>query len=418
MSTSEHDDTQYLRHLADLGERRAIVAHTPIFTRTGIKLVDSGTTLDRAVVERLMQHRLLPTLDDCLSIEGMLSPGGVRRAAEDLLRDDEAFLVLLPNDQVRQEILHAFDLLPLGPKLAFKLTVMKEERPELWAHSLQVALVATALAMAERESMSDLMDAALAGLTHDLGLLHIAPQVLAEGAAMDEAHRHHMYSHPVLAKFMLARLPQVPGRVVEAVAEHHEREDGSGYPRGIRARQISPLGELVAAAELVATVLVSHTVLPVAKRLSIVLRLNRHKLAPRYVDHLVRLADKAPPQVAKAAPKNLGASLALMVRMAEAIDAWHTLRGNDASHLATLLDERIDDLERGLADAGIDLRRWTTISADLEGNPSARAELLVLATEGGWQLDALIQELRRRRAAETAAVPGVDAWLELVGRQD
>lgn len=412
------DDAQYLRHVTDLGERRPVVAHTAVFTRNGVKLIDSGTAVDRRLFERLAQHHLLPPIDECLSVEGAVTADEVKQGVSDLLDADPAFGALLPGEVLRREVLHAFEHLPLAPQLAFKLTVAREQRPELWLHSLQVALVAAVLAAAERVSVNDIVDAALAGLSHDLGLLHIAPEVLAEGAAMSDEHRRHLYSHPLIAKLMLSRMPRIDASVVNAVAEHHEREDGSGYPRGIRGRQIEPLGQLLAVAELVGTVLAGRSALPVAKRLSIVLRLNRHKLAPRFSAQLVRLAEQAPLQLAGPAPKDVGASLAMLVRLAEAIEGWRAVRTGGGGALESLMDERMNDLERCLAGAGIDLHNWTTITADLDDDAQARSELQVLAAEGDWQLSDIIHEVRRRQTSEASPdTSSVDAWLALVSRQ-
>lgn len=411
-------DEQYLRHVTDLGERRSVVAHTAIFTRNGVKLIDSGMTVDGRMFERLAQHHLLPPIDECLSVEGAVTVDEVKQGVSDLLAGDSAFSMLLPGDTARREVLRAFEYLPLAPQLAFKLTVAREQRPELWRHSLQVALVAAILAAMERSPMSDMVDAALAGLSHDLGLLHIAPEVLADGAAMSVEYRRHLYSHPLIAKLMLARLPRIASCVVNAVADHHEREDGSGYPRGIRGRHIDPLGQLLAVAELVGSVLAERSSLPVVKRLSIVLRLNHHKFAPRFFAHLVRLAEQSPSPSVAPTPEGVGASLGIMVRLAKAIEGWRAVRGENGGSLEALMDERINDLDRCLAEAGVDLHNWTTISAELDDDPHACAELQVLAAEGDWQLSAIIHEAMRRQAAEAERTSSsVDAWLALVKRQ-
>ena len=55
--------------------------------------------------------------------------------------------------------------------------------------------------------------------------------------------------HPHIGQLLLSQLTDCPKDIVRAVAEHHERLDGSGYPHLLRGDQISPLGRLLAVTE-------------------------------------------------------------------------------------------------------------------------------------------------------------------------
>lgn len=58
-----------------------------------------------------------------------------------------------------------------------------------------------------------------------------------------------MQPHPQLSVKLL-RHSGLPQDVLDAILQHHERWDGSGYPQGLRKNQISPIARVVAAADV------------------------------------------------------------------------------------------------------------------------------------------------------------------------
>jgi len=88
----------------------------------------------------------------------------------------------------------------------------------------------------------------LAGLLHDIGLLALPADLLAGAGPLDEQQRRLLHTHPDASAEILEPLSRV-GVPVAAVRAHHERLDGSGYPRGLRGRQVPVGAELLAVAD-------------------------------------------------------------------------------------------------------------------------------------------------------------------------
>jgi len=85
----------------------------------------------------------------------------------------------------------------------------------------------------------------LAAMFGDIGLLAIPSAALAVPGPLTEQTRELLRGHPETSAEILEPLSRV-GVPVAAVRAHHERLDGSGYPRGLRGRQI-PFGAQVLA---------------------------------------------------------------------------------------------------------------------------------------------------------------------------
>jgi HD-GYP domain-containing protein (c-di-GMP phosphodiesterase class II) len=87
-----------------------------------------------------------------------------------------------------------------------------------------------------------------AGLVHDLGRLGVSNAIWDKQGALSHAERERVRLHPYLTERMLASSPALAPMAAVAV-QHHERLDGSGYPRGLPGSAISPEGRVLAAAD-------------------------------------------------------------------------------------------------------------------------------------------------------------------------
>ncbi|TXC67347.1 HD domain-containing protein [Piscinibacter aquaticus] len=111
--------------------------------------------------------------------------------------------------------------------------------------------VAGALMAQHGGQTPDIRLAMLCGLLHDLGEMYIAPEFGEADAdrELDTLSYRQLVVHPHVGLLLLAQLTNYPGAVARAVAEHHERLDGSGYPHRLSGDRISVLGRLVAVAD-------------------------------------------------------------------------------------------------------------------------------------------------------------------------
>jgi len=80
----------------------------------------------------------------------------------------------------------------------------------------------------------------LAGLFLDIGMLTLPPDLLAPRGPLEPEAVELLHGHADISGDILEPLARV-GLPVAAVRAHHERLDGSGYPRGLRGRQV-PFG--------------------------------------------------------------------------------------------------------------------------------------------------------------------------------
>jgi response regulator RpfG family c-di-GMP phosphodiesterase len=112
-------------------------------------------------------------------------------------------------------------------------------------HSRRVAAITRELATALGWPPVRVRGMELAGLFQDIGLLALPADLLAVAGPLDRRSLELLRGHPDTSAEILEPLSRV-GVPVAAVRAHHERLDGSGYPNGLRSRQI-PFGAQVLA---------------------------------------------------------------------------------------------------------------------------------------------------------------------------
>lgn len=91
-------------------------------------------------------------------------------------------------------------------------------------------------------------DLAVAALFHDVGKCFVPVEILTKRAELESSEVRYILRHPVDSGRLL--LTEFGDAASEIARNHHERLDGSGYPRGLRGEEISLLAKVVAAADV------------------------------------------------------------------------------------------------------------------------------------------------------------------------
>lgn len=119
-----------------------------------------------------------------------------------------------------------------------------KEREDLIDKALHVSVYMVALARFLEMSEADLEMAGLVGLLLDVGKLRIPNEVLAKRERLTPEELVLVRSHVNHSVDILEATPGISPEVVQAVAMHHERYDGSGYPKGLRGEGLGVIASI------------------------------------------------------------------------------------------------------------------------------------------------------------------------------
>ena len=281
-----------LATILEASQTKSIIASRDIFDISGTKLWAQDRPVSSALQRKLLDRQLRNPLESCLIAEDGVTPQSLVLCTEALLaRDTPLNAVLQPHaSKLAQEV--AF--LPLHPVAQLLLTAGQASRPESFDHAVQAMALAGALMIDHGGSTAELRVAMLAGLLHDLGEMYIDPRYGEADAdrVLDLQSYQHLVVHPHVGQLLLTQLTNYPPALARAVAEHHERLDGSGYPHALQRESVSPLGRLLAVTEATLGVLRSER--PELSRASIALRVVPGEFDLAWVGGIVAAAKTQP----------------------------------------------------------------------------------------------------------------------------
>ncbi|KGR82609.1 HD-GYP domain-containing protein [Lysinibacillus odysseyi] len=120
----------------------------------------------------------------------------------------------------------------------------------LYQHSFQVTLYSLAIGKEMGYSYEDLRLIGMGALLHDIGKLMVPKEILLKPDPLTDEEYEIMKQHTKHGFDLLRNLHSVSLLVAHCAFQHHERLDGSGYPRGIMDAEIHPFAKIIGVADV------------------------------------------------------------------------------------------------------------------------------------------------------------------------
>jgi HD-GYP domain-containing protein (c-di-GMP phosphodiesterase class II) len=148
--------------------------------------------------------------------------------------------------QVEPVIEDIFSSIQRNPHAFNGLMRIRRENSSLYAHGLAVSALMMALGRKMGLENRRVKDAGMAGLLMDVGMGHLPIDVATISDDLSDAEREIVQTHTTLGHEFLTLGGDMPEEVTRVCLEHHERCDGSGYPRGLAGEEIGLFGRMAA----------------------------------------------------------------------------------------------------------------------------------------------------------------------------
>jgi putative nucleotidyltransferase with HDIG domain len=136
-----------------------------------------------------------------------------------------------------------------------------------------------------------LQEAGVGGMLHDIGKMRVPDHILNKPGRLTEDEAAIMRDHVRLGVETLSQTPGVPDLAMRVAAEHHERCDGSGYPRQLRAGEISLWGRMATIVDVydaMTATRIYHPGLEPARALARLYRNCPDSFDPELVEHFIQ----------------------------------------------------------------------------------------------------------------------------------
>jgi len=148
-------------------------------------------------------------------------------------------------DKLRNGVDAMIESITRNPAAFSWLKAIKRKDNYAYHHALGCSVWAASFGRHLGLDRSDLGELALSGLLFDVGKTRMPSLTLTKHTALDEPDQQLLRQHVQHGLDILADTPGLSSRILEAVATHHERHDGSGYPHGLSGSQIPMFGRII-----------------------------------------------------------------------------------------------------------------------------------------------------------------------------
>jgi len=221
-----------------------LVSRFPVYTLDHQELLPAGVEISGEYLDAILSSRRDVSFDSL----SLLQHGSVR---EDIL----TFLSAHPCDtifsdpQEVRELLRLMDTVYVAPPFLQSLDYFKHHEFYTYRHILMVFALSTLLAKDILPDHEDWIRHAATGPTHDFGKICVPLDTLRKTTPLTRTERSIIEHHTIAGYILLCYYLGDPLHPAARVArDHHERRNGSGYPRGITFADL--LVEIVSVADV------------------------------------------------------------------------------------------------------------------------------------------------------------------------
>ncbi|MBA55451.1 MAG: hypothetical protein CMK89_13435 [Pseudomonadales bacterium] len=136
----------------------------------------------------------------------------------------------IETEEIRRHIKECVDSIERNPSAMMWLTRIKNVDKYTAEHCLNVGILAIALGRHVGVGRKHMELLGLCGMLHDVGKMKVDQEILNKPSRLTAEEFEHMKQHVVFGREILIQDDTLPDEVIGAAYNHHERQDGKGYP--------------------------------------------------------------------------------------------------------------------------------------------------------------------------------------------
>ena len=150
------------------------------------------------------------------------------------------------SEQASQVVGNCVDSVLKNPDALGWMSRMREDDEYTTEHCINVCILSISLGRQLKFSEQELFNIGMCGLLHDVGKIKVPDNILNKPGPLTEKELKMMRAHPVHGRNLLIGSPNIYQGAIDVAYSHHERIDGQGYPRRLKAASISKYSKIIA----------------------------------------------------------------------------------------------------------------------------------------------------------------------------
>lgn len=254
-----------MRLISTRALKEKMVVGRTIWNDAGHPLLQKNVVITKGIIERLKQLNIQyiyieDSISQGIEVEETISPEERNKAIKKIQQSfkavrgskgKDATYIIEQHSKVISTIVD--DLLSIVSQSKEMLMILSDAfiyDEYLYQHSFQVSLYSIAIAKELGYTNEQQRIIGIGGLLHDVGKMVVSQDILTKPGRLTEEEFEEMKRHTVYGFDILRNLHSVSLIVAHCAFQHHERLDGSGYPRGIKGDEIHPYAKIIGVADV------------------------------------------------------------------------------------------------------------------------------------------------------------------------
>jgi HD-GYP domain-containing protein (c-di-GMP phosphodiesterase class II) len=225
----------------------------------GLDVPPGQAAISEAESEAQVEAQLQQAVEEKRELAPVAMGVEIERAAKICFQSKQAVISMFQEARMgkavdtggaRQLVEEISDSVARNPGALISLARLKTVDDYTYMHSVAVCAMMVGLAKQLGLEEEQTRLAGMAGLMHDLGKALMPMEVLNKPGKLTEAEFNIIKTHPVEGHRMLLTGRDVSPIVLDVCLHHHEKTDGSGYPKGLKADEISLFAKMGAVCDV------------------------------------------------------------------------------------------------------------------------------------------------------------------------
>lgn len=234
----------YWSYLARLVNMRLLCAQRRLIHSSGRVICCSGDTITLAQLELIHQAYLTSDIEKICVLSSSVDCQWLFDSIQLMLRGDDSLAAFHRHAKHDRLLSDACQHIHKNKALIFRLEVLSLCAPDVFRRSIFCAWISLILFDYMERDEDDIFTMFEVAVVHDVGMLDL-PLDVTEGGGVQIPHDIVYYQHAQYGADFIRNTGKSSLQVYQAVCQHHEAIDGSGFPHGLCGVRLNEFGQIV-----------------------------------------------------------------------------------------------------------------------------------------------------------------------------
>ncbi|PAV28728.1 hypothetical protein CIL05_15730 [Virgibacillus profundi] len=236
-----------------------------IYNENGVVLIQKGLKLTEKMLGRLLNQGITyiyiedeftediyvePVLSDKLRVDASKTIKDIFLELRESGLKERAYILEKKGKKLASVVERIMEDIKSSEKSLSMLTEIFITDDYIFHHSLNVTIYSLAIGVEMNLSNKKLTEIGIGAMLHDIGKIFIDPEILQKPDKLSVEEFEIIKEHTTMGFDFLRKSADMPAVVSHCAYQHHERLDGSGYPRGIKGDEIHTYAKLIGIADV------------------------------------------------------------------------------------------------------------------------------------------------------------------------